>query len=338
MNRRTPLVLAVALAAAFFAVGCDRLWDARPVEPNVTTSWYWVTSPDTQQLYISNNRAVGRVIVWNTPESLYVKYEAATGWRILKTNMHVDTSLAGIPQVGGNPRINQFAFRTTHTPPVFAYTYSMARKAWWTVGTKLVIAAHASVERTGIDARAAWAGTTPFPGGTFSRYFKSLYDNAYKNVTLPQTTIQMRGWSTNGTYSYWRFELGDVPPGSDLYNGYWNGWCAEQTTYMYPNTWYEVTPWSTLQSGIPPRCQNAGWDNVNYVINHKHPNATLWDTQAAIWCLLGNGGYPTDPEASWMVDQARLNGDGFTPVPGNKVAVVLDCPSNLQLVFMEVTP
>lgn len=338
MKRTRLLVFAAAVVLAFFAVGCDRLWETSPTDYETSTAWYWVTAPDTQQLYISNNTAIGRVIVWNTTESLFVRYEVNTGWRILNTNMHVDTSLAGIPQRRGNPVINQFDHRTTHNPPVRYYQYRLPKKVWWTVGTKLFVAAYARVERAGLDARAAWAGQNPFPGGTFSRYFKTEFDPAYRDASLPQTTVMMRGWSTNGSYSYWRFQLAGVPTGYDIYDGYWNGWCAEQTTYMYPNTWYEVTPWSTLKSGIPRRCRNTGWDNVNYLLNHKHPNATLWDIQAAIWYLLGNGGYPTDAEARAMADDAQQNGDGFIPTPGDKIAVVLDCPSNLQLVFMEVTP
>jgi hypothetical protein len=94
---------------------------------------------------------------------------------------------------------------------------------------------------------------------------------------------------------------------------------------------------------MPDYAKDDDWDMVNYVINHKHPAASIQDIQDAIWYFVDGGVYPSDPEAKAMVDDALANGEGFYPAPGEWMAIILD-PSTLtggkrsQLTIIEVDP
>ena len=344
MNRtRLLALLAITIAAGLLFTGCNSPIDSNRENSDMNMTWHWVIQPETFTLWAGQNTNAGAVTVWNTTESLYVKYEMAADWWLEETHVHVATSLAGIPQKNGNPPPGRFEFSATHNPRVQTYTYAILLKPDWTVGTELYIATHAAavkLDGNGIVIRreTGWAGDYNFPGRNWAKYLKFTVKRVYKDVTLPTEQVQMRGWHPNGDISYWLVELAGVPGGYDVWNGYWNGWCAEQFVYMYPNTWYNVTLWSTANPDLPERCRNAGWDNVNYVLNHKHPDATPLDIESAIWHLLGCGVYPSDPEAMWMVDQAVFHGDGWYPTAGDWIAVILESDANVQLCFLEVDP
>ena len=78
------------------------------------------------------------------------------------------------------------------------------------------------------------------------------------------------------------------------------------------------------------------WDLVNYLINHKHPDATSDDIQSAIWYFIDGGVYPSDLEAISMVEDAILNGEGFVPGTGEWLAVYV--LNDYQQIFIEVDP
>ncbi|MCK5030548.1 MAG: hypothetical protein KAR64_03695, partial [Thermoplasmatales archaeon] len=145
-----------------------------------------------------------------------------------------------------------------------------------------------------------------------------------------------------GTESYWDTTIsgiGGQEEGYNVWDDTWVGWCVDEYHYIYPGTHYDVTLYSSYDPGMP--WPDSNWDMVNYVINHKHPDATKQDIQDAIWCFInGEKGYPSDPEAQAMVDEAIANGEGFVPQPvplvGQKCAVLCDAGDTVQRTFIEV--
>jgi hypothetical protein len=344
MRRITLLAVLVLALAGLTFTGCDSMWSAPERSGRVNTEFYLVVDTTTTTLWAGQNINAGTVKVWNDQTDLYVRYNTAAGWSITETHLAVATSLAGIPQTrNGNPIPGRFPYSNVHNPAVTEFTYTVALGDL-EPGDELYIAAHCVAELRGpggelIRRETGWGDGYPFPGRNWATYLRYTVQRTYKDVTLPTGWVRMRGYYPNAPYSYWNIELGNVPTGYDVWNGYWNGWCAERYVYMYPGVWYDVRLWSTCNPNLPERCQNDGWDNVNYVLNHKHANATYVDVEEAIWYLLGNDpNPPTDPEALWMVEQATLYGDGWRPSPGDWIAVIMESADNVQLCFIEVDP
>jgi hypothetical protein len=282
----------------------------------------------------------GTVRVWNDENNLYVRYVTTGDWKLEQTHVAVAESLDGIPQTRqGNPIPGRFPYQAAHDPLATEFTYTIPLAG---LPDSVLVAAHASlvaVDRGGrvLCRETGWADGEDFPGKNWATYFCHV-PVVYRDVRLPLDDVrfQIRGWHPNGTYSYWDLELAGVPVGYDVWSGHWNGWCAERTVYMTPGVWYDVSLWSTCSPNLPARVQNAGWDNVNYLLNHKHPDATLFDTEEAIWWLLGSGPYPTDPEAILMAEDAASHGDGWRPRAGSLIAVITETADNVQLCFIEV--
>lgn len=322
MNRNKPLVLAaVALLMAFLAVGCDRLWNDRPGKTNA--AWHWVPGgPPYYDWMMSGASIIGQVKIERpTGPQLNAGFQMFGTRKMTKTHVHVATSAIGIPS-----NVNNWQYKVTHNPAKTQYTQPVAWQSAWDGANKLYVGMYAQ-----------------FTGGGDCNTWKQIYTWTvtipYKDVDLPYHIVTFFGQHPNGTYSYWKFKFSGVGPGYDVVDGQWYaGWCMEQTHYMNQNQNYLAVLWSTLEARLPIRLINAGWDNVNYLLNNKHPSATFWDIQAAIWYLLGNGGYPSDPEAQSMVAAALANGDGFKPSGGQLLAVALEPVCERQVVFIELDP
>ena len=131
--------------------------------------------PQYQYLFAGQTLHVGWVMVWNDADNLYVRYYLYLDWELVKTDVHVATSLADIPQTKkGNPKVGHFDYSDSHAPPVPGnthYTYTIDLDDW-SVGTTLYIAAHADVV-SGCSEETAWAGcgTFTFPGRNWATYF-----------------------------------------------------------------------------------------------------------------------------------------------------------------------
>jgi parallel beta-helix repeat protein len=164
----------------------------------------------------------------------------------------------------------------------------------------------------------------------------------------PETVVDVPDFEVDVVFSHWGTEsywdttisgIGDQEEGYNVWDDTWVGWCVDEYHYIYPGTHYDVTLYSSYDSGMP--WPDSNWDMVNYVINHKHPDATKQDVQDAIWSFInGEKGYPSDPEAQAMVDEAIAYGEGFVPQPvpleGQKCAVLCDAGDNVQRTFIEV--
>lgn len=160
-------------------------------------------------------------------------------------------------------------------------------------------------------------------------------DYCDKILNLPDDTIIMTA-SKPGQNSYFDIVLSSVPSGYHVTDGLYLGWCIDQSTNMLLNTPIMCTLYSSCDPIIQQLYPDDDWDLVNYLINHKHPNATTSDIQDAIWYFIDGGGYPSDVEAQSMVDNATLYGEGFQPSTGEWCAVYV--LNQYQQIFIEVDP
>lgn len=348
MQRRIPalLTLVVALAAVVLFTGCDKMWDAGARPGRVGIDFYIVNPPITQTIWAGQNVEAGSVTIWCTGTTAYLKFDVTGDWWLEQTHVAIAYTVDGIPQTkNGTPIPGDFPYGMTYDPLVKTYTYEIPWEDGWELDDHLVIAAHSVVVKLDeygqiMESQTGWAGDKEGPGKRWWRYFEWDLKRTYKDVTLPpEGTVHMRGWHPNGDISYWRIEL-DVPDGKfDVWDSTkWRGWCAEQSIYMYPDHWYDVNLWSTLAPNLPTRCQNAGWDNVNWLLNNRPAGASIWDMEAAIWYLTGHGNHPTADPAMTMTDNAEAYGDGYLPPVGGWIAVIMESAADVQLCFIMVDP
>jgi hypothetical protein len=166
----------------------------------------------------------GDVLIWNNADNLYVKYVVDAPWCITETHLQVTTSFNGIPQTKGNPVPGHFDYSGMHEcVPEVVYTIPLDD---WTLGTELVIAAHAVVaqevvvdDSSYMQYATAWGAGYVFPGKTWATYFN--YEVQSEPTCNPAIDIEKR---TNGNAVA-------VPPGPALTVGEAITW-----TYVVTNT------------------------------------------------------------------------------------------------------
>ncbi|MFH0912374.1 MAG: hypothetical protein V1807_01810 [Patescibacteria group bacterium] len=126
----------------------------------------------TTPLIAGQNMIIGRVIVTNDAQFVYVEYTTWAPWVLVETHVAVSDSLEGIPQTKtGNPKVGQFAYTID----------SWIDRSLWSDGTMLYVAAHAKVWRLGestavsqhevVQEETAWGKGYPFPGNNWAMYF-----------------------------------------------------------------------------------------------------------------------------------------------------------------------
>jgi len=284
-----------------------------------------------------DNGATGSYVkVWKdvANNKLVVVYQTLGDWYISQTHVAVALTHDGLPHKNNGLIPGKFPYHATlNIPYPQVCTMRIAWKSEWDVTPpdSLFMAALCNVAE-GTNVGGVWTYTIWNTGCAGE-------GDGYKDVNLPTVPVKARMWHPNGDISYWLVELGDVPLGYSVWNGMWNGWCAEFTVGgVYQGEWYDVTLWSTLNPSLPSRFANAGWDNVNYLLNHKLDGATMWEINAVIWHLLGQTSHPLDGLAKQMADEAELYGDGWRPKTGEWIAVILETPTAVQLCFIEVDP
>ncbi|MFW9804694.1 MAG: hypothetical protein ACFFFC_18705 [Candidatus Thorarchaeota archaeon] len=186
----------------------------------------------------------------------------------------------------------------------------------------------------------AWGAGDRFNDKNWATYFKYEIQEPYKVWNLPTCPIDVRIDAYPGTSNnYFDLELWDVGTGYDISDGVWPGWCADSDVFITYQD-YTADVYSSYDPNLPSwASDDEQWDYINYILNHKHPSASMDDIQQAIW-YFADAGYPmpTDPEAAAMVNDALANGAGFHPVAGQVGAVILAIQPTVQLVFIEVDP
>jgi hypothetical protein len=158
-------------------------------------------------------------------------------------------------------------------------------------------------------------------------------------LNLPSTLVRIE--ASNGTQSYFNTKLSDVPPGYDVMNTTYLGWCVDIRTEMErsPAT-HAVKLYSS--SNPPGELASEEWDMVNYIINHKQGAAQ--DMQQAIWYFIHmDGNYtPTSAVARAIVNDTLANGNGFVPGNGQTIAaicypmILFPGQTNVQISIIEV--
>jgi hypothetical protein len=162
---------------------------------------------------------------------------------------------------------------------------------------------------------------------------------AETDLNLPSDPVMMEVF--NGTVSYFETHLMDVPPGYDVTNTTYLGWCIDTRTPLQRGQPIQVYLYSSLNP--PVGLQNEKWDMVNYILNHKQGKEKM-DIQEAIWYFIDiDGGYtpPQTSQGAWdLINDAIANGGGFIPEHGQPVAVI--CyptplfPQEVQISIIEV--
>ena len=377
---RLLALLAITMVAGLMVTGCK---SPMGLTDDIGTASHWVLGgPEVFTLWAGQNIDAGKVTVWNTEQTLYIKYQTTGNWWLEETHAHVALSVDGIPHSKGGPIPGKFEFSNTYNPRVQTETYTIpiGDRDGWKDGVDLYIATHCVVSQL-INGKyknqqTGWAGPYDYPGKNWAKYIKYKF-TAYKDVTLPTVlpnpadSVEMSVYDDLNlpaltTVARFRVALKDVPDGYDVWNApgpnfdppYWGGWCAEHANGITPSgvygtAWYHVRLWSSQSESLPDRdkLETGAWGNVNYLLNHKDPEATVYEIQVAIWWLMT----PHDPtllpdhplvgRAKAMHDEAEKFGNGWRPIPGahQVLAVICDAPNYpdgtpVQRVFIEVDP
>ncbi len=159
-------------------------------------------------------------------------------------------------------------------------------------------------------------------------------------LNLPPDPVTMTIY--DGTISYFDTILSDVPPGYDVTNGTYLGWCIDIR--------YDIPRDTELSVMLYPSCDPpAGlvgerFDMINYILNHKQ--GEMMDIQQAIWYFLKypdgtaeaawRDGYTPTSAAQAMVDDATANGADFVPGPCEVVAVICYPAEETQITIIEL--
>jgi len=154
------------------------------------------------------------------------------------------------------------------------------------------------------------------------------------NLPPGPVTVTHGTWP-NGTFgTTLDITLSDVPPGYDVMNGTYPGWCIEDNHQPDQGAGAMANLLDSTDTD-PLVCDPFGypdvpWDKVNYLLNHK--NGTKFEIQAAMWLIAGtddDDGIPPGPTfpvngvVQAMVDDANTYGGGFVPAPGQVTAVII---------------
>lgn len=144
---------------------------------------------------------------------------------------------------------------------------------------------------------------------------------AATTLNIPSTLVNVIVF--DDTLSHFNTTLSNVPQGYDVTNKTYLGWCIDASILMARNETFEAMLYSSLN---PPSgtWSTARWDMANYILNHKQGNAN--DTQAAIWYFINNTSnfnQTLTAAANATVENALAYGNGFTPGPGQTIAVIV---------------
>jgi len=131
--------------------------------------WSWtahaqcvINNPGTEPLLANGSISAGAVMVSNDLVNLYVTVATTGDFTISRLDVAVATTLAGIPQSGGQPNLSQFPYRQTFSPEVTSFTFTIPLGTI-TIGTTVFVAAHASLDSPTQGHQQAWNAGTLFP-------------------------------------------------------------------------------------------------------------------------------------------------------------------------------
>jgi len=167
--------LAVLAAGGIFW-GCQKeeLAVTNPEGLNLKSAVNGVCVPDEYTLYAGQTANVGKLVVWNDEQNLYVEYVFTTTDPIGTLHLWVGTDATQVPAANGNPIPGQFTYTDSDGTDGYVFTIPLVDVFGTDVspdaycGEGLAIFAHAEV-----DGETAWSYGTPFTGkkwGWYSEY------------------------------------------------------------------------------------------------------------------------------------------------------------------------
>ena len=132
-----------------------------------------------------------------------------------------------------------------------------------------------------------------------------------------------------GARSTMDITLTGSPPGADVPNGVYAGWCIQETVLGNLHN-QAATLYTSIHANLPADVAGLPWSKVNYVLNHKirgvgKSDAQFFqDVQTAIWVVLGQPApaWGVSFEAQLMIDNANAHPD-FVPGPTDTVALIV---------------
>jgi protocatechuate 3,4-dioxygenase beta subunit len=170
----------------------------------------------------------------------------------------------------------------------------------------------------------------------------------------PSLTIRLTNPGTLSEASYFDVTVVGSPLPSPLFpavGGLYDGWCLDSTlstrlgtdlkAYLYSSVELELLKDGLPNLGTPDGSHLDQLDSINWLLgaydgstvtgSGQQVSATYGDVQAAIWKLLGEANYlsqpgtgPVDPTTvDRLADLALTYGDGYLPAAGQPLGVVL---------------
>jgi hypothetical protein len=161
----------------------------------------------------------------------------------------------------------------------------------------------------------------------------SLVRAAGPSINLPPGHISVQV-SYPSSSSYYDVILSSVPSGYHVTDGTYVGWCVDEYHNIYNGRTYSGILYSSYDPSNPQA--DPDWDKVNYILNNKEGN---WrDVQEAIWYFVDGGHTPSTAHGQAMVNNAIAYGQGFVPIPGQILAVVvwIDCRTQIPIIEVVV--
>ena len=144
----------------------------------------------------------------------------------------------------------------------------------------------------------------------------------------------------NFPVSFMRTKFSHLPAGHIVSNGTYTGWCVDYQGEIVSGYDYRAALYRS-DGPLPAHLQNANWDRVNYLLNHKQGDSI--DVQNAIWHFIGGTVpvsdwiyHPASATATNLIVDAILHGAGFEPRWGDTFAVVIDIGVGNQHNIVEV--
>ncbi len=184
----------------------------------------------TVRLLAGQTIDAGTVSVWNDATNLYVKFSTSGSWYLAETHVAVALSLSGIPQQNGNPIPGRFPYKTIHNPVVTEYTYAIPLSSY-TAGTRLVVAAHASlVKMEGgqiVQQETGWGEGPAFTGRNWATYFYFTVQ-ACQEEPGAGCTLTQGYWKTHSKY------------GPAKYDATWAKVGEDSPFFINGGTWYQA--------------------------------------------------------------------------------------------------
>lgn len=135
-----------------------------------------------------------------------------------------------------------------------------------------------------------------------------------------------------GTSSYFEASV-DIDGLASMYSA----WCVDLEHLIFTGTEYDV---DVFEAGDALVDNPDNLDLILYVINQDYSSlgAVTYDVQVAIWLLIDDATpFGITPAALAIVDDARANGEGFTPGCGDLMGVFMDAGPDIQNI-MAVVP